>query len=440
MFPHAAEYLRRGDPMTAASPTQLDAGLPQQRGGGRLDSRDNALNLFRLVLASAVFVSHSFSVAGAGPEPRFAGESLGGWAVIGFFVISGYLITASRVRSDLGRYLVQRIARIYPAFLACMIITAVVFAPIAFVVQNGSLGGFLTTANTPVNYVFANMGLKIGDYSVAGTLADVPYPYAWNGPLWTLYYEFVSYLVVGFAMIFAVVRRTPWVMVGLFVLSVLARANLELVGRLTGGNQDVVLLSKLLPYFLGGAVVFLLRDKIPLRWWVALPALAVGILLAYTWNDWGGQAAAPLFALAIFWFASWCPSPAVVRSNDISYGMYIYAWPVQQLLALASVHEQGQWVYNIATGLITAVLATASWLLLERPVMRRVRAAEKSRQSTSRVGRPAGHASPVGTPGRLTVPDPTPAGAVVLDPAAVAPRHAQPSETTHVPDQAPPAR
>lgn len=359
--------------MTATTAVVLDATPQRTPPASRLDSRDNALNLFRLILATAVFISHAFSITAAGPEPRWAGESLGGWSVIGFFVISGYLITASRMRSNLGTYLVQRIARIFPAFLVCMILTAAVFAPVAFFVQNDTLSGFLTTPNTPFNYVFANAGLKITDYSVAGTLATVPYPYAWNGPLWTLYYEFLAYLVVGFAMIFAVVKRTPWIMVALFVASVAVRANLDLLARITGGNYEADLLSKLLPYFLGGAVVYMLRERIPLRWWVALPSLAVGLLIAYEWNLWGGQAAAPLFAVAILWFASWVPSPGFIKTNDVSYGLYIYAWPVQQLLALAGVHEHGLLIYNLATGAGAVLLASASWFLLERPVMRRVR-------------------------------------------------------------------
>ena len=359
--------------MTASTAVVLNGDARRTRSASRLDSRDNALNLFRLILATAVFISHAYSITAAGPEPRWAGESLGGWAVIGFFVISGYLITASRMRSNLGTYLVQRIARIFPAFLVCMIITAAVFAPFAYFVQNDTLVGFLTTPNTPVNYVFANAGLKITDYSVAGTLATVPYPYAWNGPLWTLYYEFLAYLVVGFAMIFAVVKRTPWTLVALFAGSVLVRANLDLLGRLTGGNFEADLLSKLLPYFLGGAVVYMLREWIPLRWWVALPSLAVGLLVAYQWNQWGGQAAAPLFAVTILWLASWVPSPGFIKTNDVSYGLYIYAWPIQQLLALGGVHEHGLLVYNVATGAGALILASASWFLLERPVMRRVR-------------------------------------------------------------------
>lgn len=369
-------------PVTASTATEvLDEKPPVSRAralsgwttSATLDPRRNSLNLLRLVLAASVFVSHSFALSASGPEPRFAGETLGGWAVIGFFVISGYLITASRTRTDLGTYLVHRVARIFPAFLVCLVVTVVVFAPIAFVVERGGLDGYLTSPNTPFNYVFANAGLRIADFTVAGTLATVPYPLAWNGPLWTLYYEFVCYLVVGFVAIFPWVRTKPYALVALFLITVLVRINLDVLSGYTNGNGDVVFLSKLLPYFLGGAVVYMLRERIPLRWWVALPSLALGLVIVSTWNTWGGQLAAPLYAIAILWVASWLPSPVLIQRNDISYGVYIYAWPIQQLLALAGVHERGQWVYNLSTAALTAVAATASWLLVERPVMRRAR-------------------------------------------------------------------
>src|SRR6476620_3295224 len=61
-----------------------------------LDARNNSLNLIRLVLALLVLVAHSYPLAGAGDGSVVRGESLGGWAVFGFFAISGYLISASR--------------------------------------------------------------------------------------------------------------------------------------------------------------------------------------------------------------------------------------------------------------------------------------------------------------------------------------------------------
>lgn len=359
--------------MTTATTLEYPATRSAPAGRWTLDPRNNSLNLIRLVLAALVLVSHAYPLAGTGEGPRFADETLGGWAVIGFFAISGYLITGSRLRTPFGTYLTHRIARIFPAFLACLVVTAFLFAPASWLVSRGSLAGFFSTPNTPLNYVLGNALLKMNDYSVAGTPVDVPYPGAWNGSLWTLYYEFLCYLVVGVLACWAVVRRSPWGLAGAFVASVLVQAFLPVVLQYTGQNQDVVFMAKLLPYFLGGALVYVLRDRIPLRWPVALACTVVALTTVSIWNDWGGQAAAPLFAVALLWVGSVVPAPQWFQRNDISYGVYVYAFPVQQLLATFGVHEWGMAPYILLAVPPTVALAAASWYWIERPVMRRAR-------------------------------------------------------------------
>lgn len=366
--------------MTSASPvestirpTPLATSTPAQASRWSLNPRNNSLNLIRLVLATLVLVAHAFPLGGAGDGPRFAGENLGGWAVIGFFAISGYLITGSRLRSSFGDYLTHRIARIFPAFIVCLVVVAFAFAPVAFYRAHGTLAGFLSTPNTPLNYVFANSMLKISDYSVAGTPTELPYAGAWNGSLWTLYYEFLCYLIIGLAASVAIFRRTPWGIGLLFAASVAVQANLDFVLQYTGQNQDVIFLAKLAPYFLGGALVFVLKERIPLTWYVAAPSLLVSLAAVLLWNSWGGQLAAPLLALVLLWIGKTVPAPQWFQKNDISYGVYVYAWPVQQMLALFGLHEHGIAVYILLTIPPTFLLGAASWYAVERPVMRAVR-------------------------------------------------------------------
>lgn len=341
--------------------------------GRPFDTRNNSLNLIRLVLALTVLVHHSWPLSGQPEEPAFAGDTLGGWAVAGFFVISGYLIAASRFSHSLGEYLVHRVARIMPAFIVCLVVVAGFFAPLGYFAAKGSLEGFLTTGTTPFNYVFSNLGLKMVTYDVAATPAGVPYPGAWNGSLWSLYYEFYCYAVLAFLGIFAVIRKSPWPITVLFAASVVVHASIQDVSAYTQGNFDFDLLFRLLPFFLGGAVVQVWKHRIGIHWLPGAASVAAAVAITALVPNWGGAASAVFIAYGILWISTLLPSPLLIRKNDVSYGVYIYAFPIQQLLAVYGVHEQGLPVYMLVATVFTIAAGIASWLLVERPVMRGVR-------------------------------------------------------------------
>ncbi|GAA1840701.1 acyltransferase family protein [Agromyces salentinus] len=343
--------------------------VPRLLTGSPFPSRANSLNLFRLILAALVLFAHSWYTAGEGSGPGIQGENLGGWAVAGFFVISGFLITTSRFTNSAGDFLVHRIARIFPAFIVCLVVTALVFAPIAALWERGTLAGFFTTPVTPLNFIWANSGLKMQHYDIAGTLSTVPYPGAWNGSLWTLYYEFLCYLTIWLLGSLAVVRRSPVIVTGVFVLSVVAYANIDLVRRL-GLNEDFVLLMRLLPFFMGGAVVYYVISRFGLSPVIGIGSLVVTVALIAFIPHWGGQVSAPFMAYGLLYLSTIVPQPRFIAKNDVSYGFYIYAWPMQQLLMLPALAQYGMAVYIGATVVLTAIFAAASWFLVERPVMR----------------------------------------------------------------------
>lgn len=349
------------------------AAILAPRFGSKLDPRGNSLNLIRLVLAFAVLFAHSWYVVGAGSGPIFQGENLGGWAVAGFFGISGYLITGSRFTNRIGPYLVHRVARIFPAFIVCLALMAFVFAPIAYSLQHGSLSGFLSARTTPLNSIFANLSLKIVSYDIAGTPAGVPYPGAWNGSLWTLYFEFLCYLLVAFLGFLPVVRKTPWPIIVAFVVSVALWASVGELRPYMQSNMDFELAARLAPYFLGGAVVQVLSPYIGIHRVAGFLSIASAVLLVLFVPGFGGQLASPFIAYGLLWISSWLPQPSIISKHDISYGAYIYAFPVQQLLAVFGAYHWNVWWFTLAAAICTVPIAAASWLFIERPVMRRAR-------------------------------------------------------------------
>jgi peptidoglycan/LPS O-acetylase OafA/YrhL len=344
--------------------------------GRWIDPRENSLNLLRLVMAAAVLFHHVFPVTGRGEGIDLTpGESVGGWAVFGFFMISGYLITGARLRSGGGRYLINRIARLFPAFVFVNIVTAFALAPIAFHLQHGSLSGFLSTPNTPASYVVANGWLKMIDYSVAGTPANVPYPLAWNGSLWSLYYEFCAYLLVGLFCVLPVVRRRVWPMLLAFIAAcVLKIWNGAFAVVLSGIGDDVVQFGRLLPFFFGGALVFMIKerlgDRFVLVWWGALAAAAATVGLVLLFPTFGGQLAAPLLTYILIWIGARLPSPKLFQVHDFSYGIYVWGFPLTQLLCVLGWAGAPLPAFYAVLVVATVAMAVLSWFLIERPTIR----------------------------------------------------------------------
>lgn len=341
--------------------------------------RDNSLNLFRLILAFLVLFAHGFYIVGRADSPGFNGENLGGWAVIGFFVISGFLITRSRFRTDAGTFLLHRIARIIPAFIVCLLVTALVFGPIAQFLTQGTIVGYFTTDPTPLEYIWGNFFLHIDHYQIGTSLSTVPYPNAWNGSLWTLYFEFLCYLSVWVLGGLAVYRRSISLVASLWAVSVLVRIAVA-VGVTGGLDEDFALFTRLLPYFLGGSLIYLVVHRwglIPLVGIVCIPVAAVLMVFVPTA---GGPIAAPLIGYALLYLSTLIPQPAWIARNDVSYGFYIYAWPVQQLVVIVGGASLGMGMYLAITTVVTFVLGWLSWILVERHFIRIARGARTPTQ------------------------------------------------------------
>lgn len=378
-----------------------------------LDPRDNSLNLVRLVLACTVLFAHSYTLSGNGLGPLVNDQHLGTWAVYMFFCLSGYLITGSRVRTRFGAYLTHRIARIYPGFLVSLVVVVALFAPLAYVHDKGTIDGYLTTGPTPLHHLFANAGLNIREYGVSGTLASVPYPGAWNGSLWSLYYEFLCYLAIGGLLAIGLLRRHTWTLVPIFAGTVWLAAHPDLVAVYTGGNGEIALLMTVLPFFFGGAALWAVRELVPLTWWVAVPALGVFAALVAWQGGWGPHAGAPLLTLFLLWLGSVLPCPRWIQHNDISYGCYVYAFPSQQLVATFGGAAHGTYVLALLAAVPMLALATLSWFVVERPAMRAVRQQRPGLNEGDRADR-----------------DPAPATAAAtepVDPRPSAPAAAQPT-------------
>ncbi|WP_250279753.1 acyltransferase [Frankia sp. Cppng1_Ct_nod] len=341
------------------------------------DPRDNSLSLVRLTLAWIIVVYHAWTLGGFGQLEvnRF---NPGVLTVDGFFVISGFLVTYSWSRTDTaGRFLWHRFLRIFPAFWVCLIVIAGVFAPLAWLHDRGSLDGYLNSGpHGPIQYILQNSGLRIRMSDISGTPHGVPFPkpgsglsQAWDGSLWTMWWDFQCYLglaVLGLLGILRPSRRYIVVLAAAGVWCVLVVhwlapgfASREFGGQRALGTTRFVLL------FLLGALLFLYRERVFLS-----RLLAVLSMLAVAGSTLISEpriVSDPPFAYLVIWLGLRLPFRRIGTTRDITYGLYIYSFPFQQLMAVYGVHRHGMAVYYVTCASGSLILATGSWMFIERP-------------------------------------------------------------------------
>jgi peptidoglycan/LPS O-acetylase OafA/YrhL len=348
-------------------------------------STHNSLNFLRIVLALTVMLSHGVLLGGFASE-SFQNTAMSTIALYGFFGISGFLIAGSAARNSFGRYLWQRFLRIFPGFWVCLFVTAFLIAGVAWVFNQGAPGCdyacFVSKPDGPAEYVFHNFFLRINQSLISGTPHSIAFAYTWNGPLWSLSYEFLCYLMLGGLAVIGLLRRRAVVAVvaaaaWLFEFWFSIAANHWLYS-LSSTIFFVGHITVFVPIFLTGSVIYLYRDKVPDSGLLA-SALTILFVASLWWplglptNRFTGQIQgsalwALLLVYPLLWLGTHLPFQRLGQKNDYSYGIYIYAWPVQELLAVWGVQRWfgGYATYAFMTILVTSPLAIGSWWFVEK--------------------------------------------------------------------------
>jgi peptidoglycan/LPS O-acetylase OafA/YrhL len=344
--------------------------------------RSNNFDFLRLALAVLVIYSHSFPL-GTGseliePVRRFThGQMTGGAVAVDlFFVMSGFLITASaeRSRNSLS-FMRKRVARIYPAFCVAGLLSLAIVMPLAGATFEHA--GRLARAGD-----FLLQTLRLREFSYTSAFSDNPYPGSINGSAWSIQYEFWCYVGVALLASSGMLRRR-WFVLCLFVASILVSFCFEVNGWIFGGKFLGVLFgspqlwARLLPLYLAGVAFYLFRELIPKLSWIA--AAGVLALLVAARLPFGCAALFPIAGTYLIFYlayASWIRLERFGRFGDFSYGTYLYAFPVQQLLMRTFGHPVSPWVLFLCATPLTLLLAVASWYGVERRFLQPARRKE----------------------------------------------------------------
>lgn len=330
--------------------------------GQEFDPRSNALNALRLALAVSVILWHSFPLTAHEITFPLIGQLAGAVGVDGFFAISGFLITSSWLRHPrIPDYLVARSLRILPGFYVCLVVTAFAIAPIGVAIQGGPAKNLLLST-APIEYVLKNSAVWILQFDVGGTPAGVPFPRVWDGSLWTLGYELMCYLAVACLGLLGLLGRR-WVLPAGMALCWCGLLLCTALG-LPRAAADPVRFAVM---FLAGALMHRYRNVIPARW--SLVVLCVVIVMAASLlPDYRLVAAVPL-AYAVIASGALTHNARLRLQTDLSYGVYIYAFPVQQLLVICGLGHINPFAFFAIATAATLPIAALSWAFIEEPAM-----------------------------------------------------------------------
>lgn len=329
------------------------------------------LDFLRFALATLVIFSHSYALLHGNDdtEPLWIWSrgqlSWGGLAVDGFFALSGYLITLSFQRSrSVFDYLRKRVLRIYPGFIVAALVAVFVIAPL------GSEGRWQVA---PLAFVLETLRLR--EYAPEGVFPHNPLPGALNGSLWSISYEFWCY--VGIALLGVCKLLDARRVLSLLLASIALSIVFVVLELNPGGSYFGALFghpplwARLLPYYLAGSTFYLWRERIPMTWpllLVALVALIAGALIPV----WGVAATYPVALTYVLLFVAFFSIP-VLRSwakyGDFSYGIYLYAFPIQQLIVHVEPELTPVTLFALSTPL-TFVAAAFSWYVVEKPFIK----------------------------------------------------------------------
>lgn len=329
----------------------------------------NGIGFLRLMLATLVILAHApgrggfeglgFSLLG----PRFG---YGGIAVMGFFTLSGVLITRSWESSKGAKdYFVKRCLRILPGYWVCLIVCAFVLGPIAWSLA-GTAGAYRWTGpGSALGYVTHNFTTKMNQDFIKGLYMMGGKEQGVNFPLWTIISEFTCYVLTGVAgMVGFTKERRVW-----FLAALIGLTAFLLYKDFQGGfgAKEGSRLNHLLSYLIG-VCAYYYHEKVPLHPMLGWASIAAAIGVTHVpVLDWLFPF---FFGYSVIALGFLGPVKDIERKADFSYGVYMYGWPMQIMLPLVGGTRWGVWPYIGLTVLCVLPFAALSWYLVERPALK----------------------------------------------------------------------
>lgn len=327
---------------------------------------DNNFSLLRLLAALFVLISHSFGILGKGlqqPGLWYNGKSviLSDVGLYIFFTISGFLVTQSLFDSDsLKHYLWKRLLRIMPALIVANLFCIL----LGGFITNLQLHNYLLNKETWM-YFLKNTTLVVNQFYLPGVFSHLK-DRTINASIWTIFIEVECYLVLLLGAYQIVTRK--WLYLACFVLFQALRVYMTVINHIQIKHLDLPADFTFGTYFYLGSLMYRFKDDIRFKWFYANILLAIALATVYTFLE----------AITLSVFFAYCfiiigTSKSVIhlKGCDLSYGIYLYAFPLQQLVVLCLGYSINVWLHIAISTLLASILALLSWTFIEKPFLRK---------------------------------------------------------------------
>jgi peptidoglycan/LPS O-acetylase OafA/YrhL len=334
------------------------------------DHRSNNFDFLRLFAAVAVLYSHCFPLSGT----RYSHDpldlltkgqiSFGKFGVMIFFLISGFLITQSYDHSqNLIKYFKARFLRIFPGLFVVLVISVFVLAPCVITIPRSQY------FHDPTTYSYLkNIFLYPIQWNLPGIFQSNAYKGSVNGSLWTIPFEFLCYILVAILGVFNL-HKSKSVAAGLVLFALLTDINFD---QITGGLdphfgrlslREIIHAS--FP-FICGMLYFSFRENIVYKPTYA----AIAILSLFFAGTFGGLYFVGCLAGGYLLFYIAFHGPKVTHNfgkmGDFSYGFYLYAFPIQQLVIHLNGGTMAPYKILMLSVPVTFLFSIASWHAVEK--------------------------------------------------------------------------
>jgi len=329
-------------------------------------NRPSGFDYIRLTLATGVIIEHSYALsygheAATDLVDQTAAKAVFGLLLPMFFALSGFLVAGSLERCrTLVTFLSLRAIRIMPALSVEVVLSALILGPLF---TSHSLDDYV--ADSRFSSYFWNIVGKI-HYELPGVFAENPVPYKVNGQLWTIPFELECYIALALMALLGIAGKR----VLLLCLMVIAHLGLAILFVVGPPTFEPAVSGRILMFcFMAGLTLFQWRDRVP--WSPALflvCAIVSMVLLVIPGGDY--LIAFPVAYVTIYLGLLNPVRRRTLVGGDYSYGLYVYGWPMQQMVASLGPawHE---WYWNLSASLpLAAIVAFGSWWLVEKPARR----------------------------------------------------------------------